>query len=261
MGSLGQAGDCGSDLGKLMKALLKLKGLTKKFGGLVAVHDVSLDLFPEEILGLIGPNGAGKTTIFNMISGSYRPTNGDITFEDQDITQLSPHEAACLGIARTFQLVKPFGRLSVLDNVMVGAFLRTWRTEVARDKAHEVVSFVGLDHVVDRSAHTLTTAGRKRLELARALATGPKLLLLDEVMAGLTPTESISIVDLIEKIRQTGVTILVIEHVMKAIMSLSDRVAVLHHGELIDIDIPSAIASNERVIEAYLGEEFHIAQD
>jgi branched-chain amino acid transport system ATP-binding protein len=244
-----------------MTVLLKLKGLTKKFGGLVAVHEVSLDLYPDEILGLIGPNGAGKTTIFNMISGSYRPTSGQITFEDRDITQLAPHEAACLGIARTFQLVKPFGKMSVLDNVMVGAFLRTRRTGEARDEAREVVSFVGLSQFADRPAHTLTTAGRKRLELARALATGPRLLLLDEVMAGLTPTESISIVDLIEKIRQSGVTILVIEHVMKAIMSLSDRVAVLHHGELIAIDIPSAIASNERVIEAYLGEEFQLAQD
>lgn len=244
-----------------MTALLKLKGLTKKFGGLLAVHEINLDLFQDEILGLIGPNGAGKTTIFNMISGSYRPTSGQITFEDRDITQLTPHEAACLGIARTFQLVKPFGKMSVLDNVMVGAFLRTRRTKVARDKAREVVSFVGLNQFADRPAHTLTTAGRKRLELARALATGPRLLLLDEVMAGLTPTESISIVELIEKVRQSGVTILVIEHVMKAIMSLSDRVAVLHHGELIAIDIPSAIASNERVIEAYLGEEFQLAQD
>jgi branched-chain amino acid transport system ATP-binding protein len=244
-----------------MTVLLKLKGLTKKFGGLVAVHDVNLDLFRDEILGLIGPNGAGKTTIFNLISGSYRPTIGGITFEDRDIIQLSPHEAACLGIARTFQLVKPFGKMSVLDNVMVGAFLRTWRTGTAREKAQDVISFVGLDQFAERPANTLTTAGRKRLELARALATGPQLLLLDEVMAGLTPTESISIVDLIEKIRQTGVTILVIEHVMKAIMSLSDRVAVLHHGELIAVDIPSAIASNDRVIEAYLGEEFQIAQD
>ncbi len=244
-----------------MTALLTLKGLTKKFDGLMAVHDVNLDLFPNEILGLIGPNGAGKTTIFNMISGSYRPTSGNITLEDRDITQLTPHEAADLGIARTFQLVKPFGKMSVLDNVMVGAFLRTRHTHIARGKAQDVLAFVGLNQFADRPAHTLTTSGRKRLELARALATGPRLLLLDEVMAGLTPTESIGIVDLIENIRQTGVTILVIEHVMKAVMSLSDRVAVLHHGELIAIDIPATIASHERVIEAYLGEEFHIAKD
>ncbi len=244
-----------------MSELLHLRGLTKRFGGLVAVHDVSLGLSENEILGLIGPNGAGKTTIFNMISGSYRPTRGRITFQGRNITSLKPHRVARLGIARTFQLVKPFGRLTVVDNVMVGAFLKTGNANQARAKAREVLAFVGLEKFRDRPAHTLTTAGRKRLELARALATGPRLLLLDEVMAGLTPTESVSIVRLIEKIRQSGITILVIEHVMKAIMSLSDRVAVLHHGELIAVDTPAFIASNERVIEAYLGEEFHFAEN
>jgi len=241
--------------------LLKLKELTKQFGGLVAVHNVSLELNQDEILGLIGPNGAGKTTLFNMISGTYEPTSGQIFLEGEDITHLPPHEVACLGIARTFQLVKPFGKLSVVDNIMVGAFLRTRGAEKTRDKAREVVEFVGLTQYADRPAHTLTTAGRKRLELARALATEPRMLLLDEVMAGLTPTESVSIVNLIKEIRETGVTILVIEHVMKAIMTLSDRVAVLHHGELIAVDPPSAVASDERVIEAYLGEEFHIVED
>ena len=243
-----------------MAMLLNLKGLTKEFGGLVAVHDVSLDLAQREILGLIGPNGAGKTTLFNMISGSYQPTRGRITFDGQDITGLTPHEVANLGIARTFQLVKPFGKLSVVDNVMVGAFLRTRRAYEARRKALEVIDFVKLSKFVSRPAHTLTTSGRKRLELARALATGPRLLLLDEVMAGLTPTESVGIVELIKEIRQSGVTILVIEHVMKAIMSLSDRVAVLHHGELITADTPGKIAKDARVIEAYLGEEYHIAE-
>ncbi len=242
-----------------MSHLLNLKELTKQFGGLVAVHDVYLDLDQDEILGLIGPNGAGKTTLFNMISGSYLPTRGQIFFDGQDITKLPPHEIASLGIARTFQLVKPFGKLSVVDNVMVGAFLRTSHAGKARKKALGVVSFVGLEPFADRPAHSLTTAGRKRLELARALATEPRLLLLDEVMAGLTPTESVSIVDLIKQIRQSGVTILVIEHVMKAIMSLSDRVAVLHHGELIAVDPPAAIASDPKVIEAYLGEEYEIA--
>jgi len=244
-----------------MPNLLNLKELTKQFGGLVAVHDVHLDLDQDEILGLIGPNGAGKTTLFNMISGSYLPTSGQIFFDGQDITKLPPHEIARLGIARTFQLVKPFGKLSVVDNVMVGAFLRTSHTGKARMKAQEVVSFVGLEPFADRPAHSLTTAGRKRLELARALATEPRLLLLDEVMAGLTPTESVSIVDLIKQIRQSGVTILVIEHVMKAIMSLSDRVAVLHHGEMIAVEAPAAIASDPKVIEAYLGEEYEIAPD
>ena len=244
-----------------MTMLLNLKELTKEFGGLVAVHNVTLGLAQGEILGLIGPNGAGKTTLFNMISGSYEPTRGNIEFGDDDITNLLPHEIARLGIARTFKLVKPFGRLSVADNIMVGAFLRTGRSAKARQKAHEVIDLVQLTQHANRPANTRTTAGRKRLELARALATGPKLLLLDEVMAGLTPTESVGIVELIQQIRSSGVTILVIEHVMKAIMSLSDRVAVLHHGELIAVDTPAGIASDERVIEAYLGEEYHIADD
>lgn len=244
-----------------MAPLLSLKGLTKQFGGLMAVSNVSLDQYQDEILGLIGPNGAGKTTLFNMISGTFLPTKGQISFRGKDITPLPPHQVAGIGIARTFQLVKPFGKLNVVDNVMVGAFMKTNRTSVARQKAQEVVSFVGLDRHANRPAHTLTTAGRKRLELARALATDPVLLLLDEVMAGLTPTESLSIVKLIQQIRDSGVTILVIEHVMKAIMSLSDRVAVLHHGELIAVDTPAAIAVDEQVIEAYLGEEYRIADN
>jgi branched-chain amino acid transport system ATP-binding protein len=244
-----------------MTPLLSLKALTKQFGGLMAVSNVSLDLYQDEILGLIGPNGAGKTTLFNMISGTFLPTKGQISFRGKDITPLPPHQVAGLGIARTFQLVKPFGKLSVVDNVMVGAFMKTSRTNIARKKAQEVVSFVGLDRYASRPAHTLTTAGRKRLELARALATGPVLLLLDEVMAGLTPTESVSIVKLIQQIRDSGVTILVIEHVMKAIMSLSDQVAVLHHGELIAVGSPATIAADERVIEAYLGEEYRIAEN
>ncbi|UCG26088.1 MAG: ABC transporter ATP-binding protein [Chloroflexota bacterium] len=244
-----------------MSLLLKLEGLTKRFGGLTAVHDVSLDLAEMEILGLIGPNGAGKTTLFNMISGTYLPTNGRITYEGQDITDLPSHEIAALGIARTFQIAKPFARLSVVDNVMVGSFLRTKGSGLASDKARQVVDFVGLESHADRPAQTLTTAGRKRLELARALATEPKLLLLDEVMAGLTPTESAGIVNLIRQIREAGITILVIEHVMKAIMSLSDRVAVIHHGELIAVDPPQDVAKDPRVIEAYLGEEYQIAEN
>jgi branched-chain amino acid transport system ATP-binding protein len=244
-----------------MRPLLSLNQLTKQFGGLVAVRDVSLDIKPGEILGLIGPNGAGKTTLFNMISGSFLPTSGRIHFDGQDITDRPPHNICQMGIARTFQIVRPFAKLSVVDNVMVGAFLRTRRARPAEERAREVVDFVGLGPYADRPAQALTTAGRKRLELARALATRPQLLLLDEVMAGLTPTESVTIVDLIHQIRESEVTILVIEHVMKAIMSLSDRVAVLHHGELIAIDAPTAIASDERVVEAYLGEEFQVAEN
>jgi branched-chain amino acid transport system ATP-binding protein len=244
-----------------MTPLLNLKGLTKHFGGLVAVDDVTLDLNQDEILGLIGPNGAGKTTLFNMISGTYLPTSGRITFEGADITNLPSYQTARLGIARTFQLAKPFAKLSVVDNVMVGAYLNKRGAKAARAKASDVIDFVGLTKSASMPAQTLTTAGRKRLELARALATEPRLLMLDEVMAGLTPTESIGIVSLIQEIRESGVTILVIEHVMKAIMTLSDRVAVLHHGQLITIDTPSIIASDEHVVEAYLGEEFDLAEN
>jgi branched-chain amino acid transport system ATP-binding protein len=244
-----------------MTLLLNLEGLTKRFGGLTAVNDVSLELKQEEILGLIGPNGAGKTTLFNMISGSYLPTEGRIYFKGRDITDLPPFKIANLGIARTFQIAKPFAKLSVVDNVKVGSFLHTRGTGAAEEKARQVVDFVGLGPYATRPAQTLTTAGRKRLELARALATQPELLLLDEVMAGLTPTESAGIVNLIRQIREAGITILVIEHVMKAIMSLSDRVAVIHHGELIAVDPPGDVAKDERVIEAYLGEEFKIAED
>lgn len=243
-----------------MTALLSIQNLTKHFGGLVAVHAVSIDLLKGEILGLIGPNGAGKTTLFNMISGTFPPTGGHIHFDGADITGRPPHKVCKLGIARTFQIVKPFAKLSVVDNVKVGAFLRTSTARHVEIKAREVVDFVGLSAYADQPARILTTAGRKRLELARALATEPHLLLLDEVMAGLTPTESVEIVQLIRQIRDTGITILVIEHVMKAIMTLSDRIAVLHHGELIAIGEPAAITSDDKVIEAYLGQEFQIAE-
>lgn len=240
--------------------LLSIDNVTKNFGGLTAVKAVTLNEDSGEILGLIGPNGAGKTTLFNMISGSFAPSSGRISFAGHDITGLPPHRTCQLGIARTFQIAKPFARLSVVDNVKVGVYLHTRNIHAAEDQARAVVERVGLGSWADRLAHTLTTPGRKRLELARALGTGPRLLLLDEVMAGLTPTESLEIVQLIRQIRDSGVTILVIEHVMKAIMSLSDRVAVLHHGELIAVDTPATIASDERVIEAYLGEELEIAE-
>lgn len=244
-----------------MTSLLSLREVTKHFGGLTAVKSVDLDLAQGEILGLIGPNGAGKTTLFNMISGSFTPSHGRVRFDDHDITRLKPHQICRLGIGRTFQIAKPFARMNVVDNVKIGVFLRVSNATKAEAKARDVIKLVGLAPAAEKPARTLTTSGRKRLELARALSTGPKLLLLDEVMAGLTPTESIEIVKLIHEIRDTGITILVIEHVMKAIMSLSDRVAVLHHGELIAVDTPVAIANDQRVIEAYLGEEIDRADD
>lgn len=244
-----------------MTSLLHVENVSKHFDGLVAVNEVSLDLAEGEILGLIGPNGAGKTTLFNIISGSLPPTAGNVYFDGQEITGMAPHRVCAQGVARTFQIARPFSNLSVLDNVKVGAFLRHRDAARAEERALDVIDFTGLGRSARRPASNLTTAGRKRLELARALCTEPRLLLLDEVMAGLTATESAQIVDLIREIRDTGVTILVIEHVMKAIMRLSDRIAVLHHGELIAVDTPQSVASDERVIEAYLGEEYTFAAD
>lgn len=245
----------------MSNVLLDVKQVTKSFGGLTAVDHVSLQLHQGEILGLIGPNGAGKTTLFNVISGNYRPNRGQIVFNGATITGQSPFKVCQQGLARTFQIVKPFANLSVVDNVMVGAFLKSSNMQVVREQAQEVVDFVGLGKQADQPARNLTTAGRKRLELARALATQPRLLLLDEVMAGLTPSESAAMVELAQKIRQRSVTLLIIEHVMKAIMALSDRIAVLHHGQLIAVDEPAVIASDQKVIEAYLGEEYRLAEN
>ncbi|MGJ3240840.1 MAG: ABC transporter ATP-binding protein [Anaerolineae bacterium] len=241
-------------------SLLQVQEVTKRFGGLVAVKQVSFEITQGEVLGLIGPNGAGKTTLFNSISGTYTPEEGTIIFDGEIITGIDSHEIAQRGLVRTFQIVKPFASLSVVDNIKVGAFMRYNNSRLAEQKAQEVVDFVGLSQDANRLAKNLTTAGRKRLEMARALATEPRLLLLDEVMAGLTPTESRQIVTLIKKIKsEYQLSLLVIEHVMQAVMALSDRVAVLHHGELIAIDEPQAIASDSAVIEAYLGKEFEFA--
>jgi len=242
-------------------SILTIDHVTKRFGGLVAVDDVSFTLEEGEVLGLIGPNGAGKTTLFNSISGSHIPEEGDIRFNGESVKGLPPHQVCQLGVARTFQIVKPFAALNVVDNVKVGAFLRHRNARDAEAKAREILEFVGLGRDARRPAKNLTTAGRKRLELARALATEPRLMLLDEAMAGLTPTESRKIVEVIRQIKeQYDLTLLVIEHVMQAIMSLSDRIAVLHHGQLIAIDKPQVIASDDAVIEAYLGKEFEFAE-
>jgi branched-chain amino acid transport system ATP-binding protein len=236
--------------------LLEVTGISRRFGGLQAVRDLSLSVAPDEVLGLIGPNGAGKTTAFNLLSGFLAPDRGQIRFDGRSIVGLPPHAICRLGLCRTFQIVRPFPRLSVLDNVRVGALSRRPRMEDARDRAREVIEQVGLGGKVDHAAGALTLAERKRLELARALATEPRLLLLDEVMAGLNPTEIEAIVTLVKRINVSGVAILLIEHNMRAVMSLSHRIAVLNFGEKIVEGEPAAVANHPRVIEAYLGEEY-----
>jgi branched-chain amino acid transport system ATP-binding protein len=234
--------------------LLEAKGLTKRFGGLVAVRDLSLNVEKGQIVAVIGPNGAGKTTAFNMISGFYKPNEGQVFFDGKNITGLRPDQVCKLGLARTFQVVKPFPELSALDNVMVGAYNRTNDDRVARDKAREILDFLGMGSMEKQLAGSLPVAGRKRLEIAKALATDPKIILLDEAMAGLRPKETDEIIELVRKISQQGISLLLVEHVMRVIMSLADRIVVIHHGEKLAEGEPQAIVQDKAVIDAYLGE-------
>jgi branched-chain amino acid transport system ATP-binding protein len=241
-----------------MDAILEVLNLTKRFHGLLAIDNVSFALERNEILGLIGPNGAGKTTIISLVSGTLDPTAGSIKFEGAAIQQLPAYRRGLLGIARTFQVMRPFPGLTVLDNVAVGALFGAAGGDArnlrdAQEKAGHWLRFVGLAHRAAQRADALGGPDRKRLELAKALAMRPKLLLLDEVMAGLNHVEIEEVISVIKKVREQGISILVIEHVMKAIQSLSDRLLVLHHGEKIAEGKPETVLSNEQVIDAYLG--------
>jgi len=240
--------------------LLEITRVTKKFSGLIAVNEVSMNVESGQIVGVIGPNGAGKTTLFNCIAGALPPTSGSIVFDGKEIAGKKPYEICRLGVTRTFQVVKPFASKTVLYNTMVGAFAHTKHLHEAERKALEVLEFLELDHKKDVVSKSLTLPERKKLELARALATEPKLLLLDEVMAGLRPTEVTDMLPIIRKINETGVTIVIVEHIMQAIMSLSEKIYVVNFGKKIAEGDPHDVVADVEVIKAYLGDEYVATQ-
>ena len=249
-------------MGAGLSALLELSGVSRRFGGLRALSDIDLAVERGEVVGLIGPNGAGKTTLVNVVSGVHRASAGRVRFDGEDVTRLRPFQAARRGIARTFQIVQPFPAMTVLENVTAAALFAGGEGSIAeaRSQAREHLEFVGLAAVADQPAAQLTLAMRKRLELAKSLAMRPKLLLLDEVNAGLNSVEMDAALGLIRGIAARGVTIVIIEHLMKVVLSLCSRIVVLHHGELIAAGAPAEIVQDERVVQAYLGRRYAAAQ-
>jgi branched-chain amino acid transport system ATP-binding protein len=242
-----------------MSRLLEVSNLTRVFGGLTAVDDLTFHVDRGEVVGLIGPNGAGKTTCFNLVSGAMRPTSGTVRFKGEDVTGRKSHQMCKLGLTRTFQVVQPFPDITALENVMIGAFVRHGSTGAAERKSREVLETVGMGHKADVLGRDLTLMELKRLEIGKGLATEPDLLLLDEVAAGLTPVEIDDILALVRELNEQGMTFLVVEHVMKVIMSLSHRIVVLNFGALIAEGTPQEVSKNQAVLDAYLGEEDYVA--